>query len=146
MKSFEQRKYINAVIAHIVKHHLSAGVVNRDDEPVPMSKPISGAAVLLHILIKDGDAMKEHLVSLLTRSTIASLDDSLAARRSVLSALAQDEGLYMVDSLDAVLTLVDRLHTLLENCIKLFGDSVYIKHTPVVQQEGMRSERLFYSI
>lgn len=28
------------------------------------------------------------------------------------------------------------MHTLLENCLKLFGDSVYIKHVPVLQQEG----------
>lgn len=35
-----------------------------------------------------------------------------------------------------LLTRIDKLHNLLEACIKMFGDSVYIKHTPVLQQEG----------
>jgi telomere length regulation protein len=38
------------------------------------------------------EVLKDHLVSSLTRSTIPSLDDSLATRRSVIAALAQDEG------------------------------------------------------
>ena len=95
MKSSEQRKYINAVIASIVKNLFSAGGLNREDQPVPASKTVSGAAALVHTLIKGSDTMKEHIVSLLMRSTVPSLDDSLAARRSILSALAQDEGPYL---------------------------------------------------
>jgi telomere length regulation protein len=106
MKSFEQRKYVNAVIAHIVKQHFSGGVINREDEQLPASKAISGAVSLVNDLIKDSDTMKEHLISLLTRSTLPSLEDSLAARRSVLSALAQDEGTYPVTSVDAILICV----------------------------------------
>jgi hypothetical protein len=104
MKSSEQRKYIDAVIASIIKSHFSAGVINREDEPLPVSKTVSGAAALVHTLIKESEALKEHLVSLLTRSTIPTLDDSVAARRSVLSALAQDDGLYLVSSMGTMLT------------------------------------------
>ncbi|KAH7076906.1 telomere length regulation protein-domain-containing protein [Paraphoma chrysanthemicola] len=122
MKSFEQRKYLNAVIAFTIKQYFPNDIANRDDSPILSSKTVSGAACLLHELTKDNEALKDQLVSLVTRSTIPALDDSLSARRSVIAAVAQDD---------------DKLHNLLEACIKMFGDSVYIKHTPVLQQEAL---------
>lgn len=34
-----------------------------------------------------------------------------------------------------ILTFLDQLHTLLENSLKIFGDTFYIKHTPLLQQQ-----------
>ncbi|KAF2035856.1 hypothetical protein EK21DRAFT_53489 [Setomelanomma holmii] len=121
LKTFEQRKYLSAVVAFIAKQYFPSKIVQHEDIPVPSSKAVSGAATLLYGLTTDNELLKDHLVALLTRSTVPSLDDSLASRRSIIAAIAQDE---------------DKLHNLLENCIKMFGDSVFIKHTPVVQQEG----------
>lgn len=95
MKSFEQRKYLNAVIAAVVERYFASDVVSKDDVPILASKTVSGAASLLSNMTKDNDVLKEHLVTLLTRSTIPSLDDSLAARRSVMAVLAKEEGQYM---------------------------------------------------
>ncbi|CAO2656729.1 Nn.00g055320.m01.CDS01 [Neocucurbitaria sp. VM-36] len=120
MKSFEQRKYFNAVIAAVIKQHFASDIIRKDNAPILTSKLVSGAASLLYIISKENDILKEHLVSSLTRSTLPPLDDSLASRRSVIASLAKDE---------------NALQTLLENSIKLFGDSVYVKHTPVLQQE-----------
>jgi telomere length regulation protein len=92
MKSFEQRKYLSAVVAFAVKQYFPSDMAERDDTPVPASKAVSGAARLLYEFTKDNELLKDHLVSLLTRSTIPSLDDSLAARRSVIATVAQDEG------------------------------------------------------
>ncbi|KAJ4372180.1 telomere binding protein [Neocucurbitaria cava] len=120
MKSFEQRKYFSAVITAVTKHHLASGIATKNDVSMLSTKTISGAASLFYNIITENDILKEQLVSSLTRSTIPSLDDSLAARRSVMASLAKDE---------------NALQTLLENSIKLFGDSMYMKHTPVLQQE-----------
>jgi telomere length regulation protein len=76
MKTFEQRKYLNAILAFVVTKYFSS----------------EAAAGLIHTFTKDNDVLKEHLVSSLTRSTIPTLDDSLFARRSVMAALAKDEG------------------------------------------------------
>lgn len=83
---------MNAVIVYIIKQYFSLHGFSRDDEPLPASQIVSGAAGLLHSLLKGNEALTGHVVTLLTRSTIPSLDDSLAARRSVMAALAQDEG------------------------------------------------------
>lgn len=122
MKSFEQRKFLNALIAFVVHEYLLNHFASKMDGAMTSSKPISGAAGLIRQLIEGNDALKDHLISTLTRSTIPSLDDSLAARRSVIAVLSREE---------------EKLHTLLENAIKLFGDSIYIKHTPVIQQEAL---------
>ncbi|CAA9964536.1 telomere length regulation protein [Pyrenophora teres f. maculata] len=122
LKTFEQRKYMNAFVAFIAKKYFATEIVSKEDAPIPPSKAVSAAAALIYTLTKDNDVLKEHLVSSLTRSTIPALDDSLSARRSIVAALAKDE---------------DKLHTLLEGMIKLFGDSIYIRHTPVIQQEAL---------
>lgn len=122
MKSFEQRKFLNATIAFIVHDHLSKESVSKINVAVTSSKRISGAAGLIMQLTENNDALKDHLVSTLIRSTIPSLDDSVAARRSVIAVISRND---------------EKLHTLLENAIKLFGDSIYIKHTPIIQQEAL---------
>ncbi|KAG9188639.1 hypothetical protein G6011_07344 [Alternaria panax] len=122
MKTFEQRKYLNAIVVFVAKEYFSSETISKDDAPIVANITISSIAALFHTLIKDNDVLKEHIVSSLTRSTIPALDESLSARRSVLAALAKDD---------------EKLHTLLENLIRTFGDSVYIRHTPVLQQEAL---------
>ncbi|KAI4631649.1 uncharacterized protein J4E87_002355 [Alternaria ethzedia] len=122
MKTFEQRKYLNAIVAFVAKKYFGTETISKDDAPVATSVTIASAAALFHMLIKDNDVLKEQLVISLTRSTVPALDDSLSARRSVLAALAKDEY---------------KLYTLLEGLIKMFGDSVYVRHTPVLQQEAL---------
>ncbi|CAN9341425.1 unnamed protein product [Alternaria alternata] len=122
MKTFEQRKYLNAIVVLVTKEYFSVENVRRDDASIAVSSTVSSAAALFYTLIKDNDVLKEHLVLLLSRSTIPALDESLLCRRSALAALAKDD---------------EKLHTLLENLIKTFGDSVYIRHTPVLQQEAL---------
>ncbi|RAR02781.1 telomere length regulation protein-like protein [Stemphylium lycopersici] len=93
MKTFEQRKYMNAIVAFVVKCFLSTHSTIKKDSPITSSTTIDAVAGLIHALIKDNDVLKEHLVSSLTRSTIPALDDSLAARRSILAALTKDDAL-----------------------------------------------------
>jgi hypothetical protein len=92
MKTFEQRKYLNAIVVFVVKEYFSTEIISKDDAPIASSSTVSSAAALFHTLTNSNDVLKEHLVSSLTRSTIAALDESLLARRSVLAALAKDDG------------------------------------------------------
>jgi telomere length regulation protein len=92
LKSFEQQKYLSAVITFLIKQYFASEITRPDDAPISASKTVSGTASLLHTLTKRNEGLKDHLVSILTRSTVPSLGDSLAARRSVMAALAQDEG------------------------------------------------------
>jgi telomere length regulation protein len=92
LKAFEQRRYFNAVITFVVKQYFSSNTIRRGDSPLPELNTVSSVANLVHILVKDSESLRDHLISLLARSSIPSLDDSLDARRSVMAALSQDEG------------------------------------------------------
>ncbi|KAF1959304.1 hypothetical protein CC80DRAFT_467787 [Byssothecium circinans] len=122
MKTFEQRKYLNAIITFATKQYFGSAFETKEDAPIKASATVSGVAALIHTLVKDSEPLRESLVFALTKSSIPALDDSLLARRSVIAAIAQDE---------------DQLHSLLENSLKLFGDTFYVKHTPILQQEGL---------
>ncbi|KAJ4288006.1 telomere binding protein [Kalmusia sp. IMI 367209] len=122
MKAFEQRKYLISIIPVLSNQYLNAGISVKVAAPPEGSSFISAIAALVSELVKNNDTLKEQLVTSLTKSPLPALDDSLAARRSVIAAIAQDE---------------NQLHTLLENSLKLFGNSYYIKHTPILQQEAL---------
>lgn len=92
MKTFEQRKYMNAIITFVAKRYFANETVNKSDSLVASSDTVDAVAGLIYALVKDNDVLKEHLVSILTRSTIPVLNDSLSARRSVVAASAKDHG------------------------------------------------------
>lgn len=92
LKTHEQRKYLNSVITVLTSKHLSIISESREDSPLKPSNPISGAAAILCALIKNSDLLKDHVVTTLTKSALPALDDSLAGRRSVIAAIAQDDG------------------------------------------------------
>jgi telomere length regulation protein len=92
IKTFEQRKYLTAIVTFVAQQYFSTEMVVKDEAPIFTSVTVSSAAALFHILVKDNDVLKDHLVSSLTRSTMPALDESLSTRRSVLAALAKDEG------------------------------------------------------
>lgn len=92
MKTFEQRKYMNAIVVFVAKQYFPNEATHKIDAPIASSPIIEAAAGLIYTLTKDNDVLKEHLVSSLTRSTIPVLDESLSARRSVIAALEKDHG------------------------------------------------------
>jgi telomere length regulation protein len=94
----------------------------KGDLSLQTSSTISGAATLIHSIIKENELLRDQAVTILTQPTLAAIDDSLHARRCVIAAIAQDD---------------EKLQTVLERCLKLFGDSFYVKHTPILQQEAL---------
>ena len=92
MKIHEQRKYLNSMIIVLTSKYLSTISESREDSPLKASNPISGAAAILCAITKNSDLLKDHIVTALTKSALPALDDSLAARRSIVAAIAQDDG------------------------------------------------------
>jgi telomere length regulation protein len=92
LKAYEQRKYFNAIVTFVAQEYLSAEFERRDDTPLSASPIISGTATLLNMVLNENELLKDHSITILTQSSLASLDDSLAARRAIIAALAQDEG------------------------------------------------------
>ncbi|KAF1999545.1 hypothetical protein P154DRAFT_620965 [Amniculicola lignicola CBS 123094] len=122
LKAHEQRKYLNSTVTYTTKKYIGSNVGFNKTLPPETPSSVSALAALFNSLVKDNDLLKDHLVTSLINSSIPALDDSLYARRSAISAVAQDD---------------DQLQNLLEKSLKLFGDSFYVSHTPLLQQEAL---------
>lgn len=86
---------------------------------------VSGAAAYLSTIINNRTRRSLHLVSWLTSSSGAGLGESVAIRRVVLAVLAEFKS---------------EMELAFEKSLQQFGDQLYIKHVPILQQEGMFHE------
>lgn len=80
----------------------------------------AAASALKHI-IGDDEVRKGHLLGWLTGTPGAGLGEECGIRRAAIAVLADDR---------------EAITTVLEKSLSQFGDQLYIKHTPMLQQEG----------
>lgn len=119
----EQRYVIYAVIKLLSRDHLSAPVLSEDSARWWQADAgkISAAAGLISLTVANEEHRKGHLINWLTSSSGAGIGDGIAIRRAVIVSLARDN---------------TDIETVLEKSLQQFGDQLYIKHTPTLQQEG----------
>ncbi|KAM7217406.1 DNA replication checkpoint protein tel2 [Rhypophila decipiens] len=117
LRPTEQRKVLFTVL-----RILSQDYLNRlGDSHKDTSKPvISSSASAISNIMGSNESLRSHLVEWLTSSSGAGLGEGIGIRRAVLAVVAQDK---------------DSIVTVLEKSISQFGDQLYIKHSPILQQE-----------
>ncbi|KAI9850859.1 MAG: telomere binding protein [Thelocarpon superellum] len=122
LMAHEQRNILYLILRLMPKTYLTSTPSNGDQErwwEVDAGK-VGGAAALIAGLIEGIDSLKNDLVSWLTGSSGGGAGDAVNIRRAAIAALSGDEG---------------RDVAVLEKSLQQFGDSVYMKHTPVLYQE-----------
>lgn len=113
----EQKRIIFAVLKHLSEAFLNS----LEDTDLSPNRTIFAAAGVVDKIVSNDESRKAHLVSWLTSSTGAGLGDGIGIRRAVLAALARDK---------------ECINLILEKSINQFGDQLYIKHSPILQQQG----------
>lgn len=118
LSQLEQKRVLYAVLRHLSESSLNKlGIAD-----TPEASTIIGAAAgVVEKLVENETSRKNHLVVWLTGATGAGLGDAVGIRRAVLAVLAQDR---------------EAITTVLEKSLHQFGDELYIRHSPVLQQEG----------
>lgn len=111
----EQRSMLFSVLKSLSNLYLNNADVSSD-----ASRFTSAAAGIIDRLIAGDARHTAHLVAWLTSATGAGLGDSIGIRRAVLAVLARDR--------DSIVTVFDK-------SLNQFGDYLYIRHTPMLQQE-----------
>lgn len=96
LKPHEQRKYLNSVIAFLANTYFANSTEYKDDTPLKTTGFLSGATSLIHSLIKRSEVLQDHLVDSLTKSPLNAIEGSLDMRRSVISAISQEEGEWVI--------------------------------------------------
>ena len=126
LPSFDQRNALYSVLKIATREHLSSPITTEDNSQWWKRDTyiVSAVAGLINSLIADDEARKNYLISWITNSSGAGIGDGIAIRRAVVASLAQDK---------------NDMETILDKSLQQFGDQLYIKHTPTLQQEGMTS-------
>lgn len=114
----DQRKLLFSVLNLLATKHLTSSDRDASAEDYPTVWAVAGA---LKALIGASETRKTELVGWLTDVSGAGIGESCAIRRAALATLAHDK--------EAILSV-------LEKTLSLFGDQLYIRHSPMLQQEG----------
>lgn len=114
----EQRKMLFSTIKQF-----SADYLDRlgHCETVESRSRISAVAGALKAIVGETEGTRSHLVDWLTSSSGAGLGENVGIRRAVLAVVSQYR---------------DEMVNILEKSLGQFGDQLYIKHSPILQQEG----------
>lgn len=114
----EQRNVLLSLLKTIAELHLNrlGGNDTASERTI-----ISAAAGVINKLVANNSKYMFHLVTWLTNATGAGVGDGIGIRRAVLAVLASDR---------------DSITTVFEKSLNNFGDFLYIKHSPMLQQEG----------
>lgn len=121
--SFEQRNFILASLKLVSSDFLSSITTSEDgaDWWRADAATISAAAGLIKLILADEDSRKTQVLAWLTSSSGAGVGEGIAVRRAVMAVLAADKSL---------------METIFDKSLLQFGDQLYIKHTPTMQQDG----------
>lgn len=122
----EQRNVLFSLLKAISELHLNT--LEGYDGPNERAVVAATASVINRLVANDAKYMS-HLVAWLTNATGAGLGDGIGIRRAVLAVLAADR---------------DSIVTVFGKSLNQFGDFLYIKHTPMLQQEGTYDLALLY--
>jgi telomere length regulation protein len=114
----EQRKVLLVLLKLLSDLYLNSIENSEFNEDYPT---IWASVGVLQLLIAKNDSQRNNLVTWLTSASGAGIGEGCGIRRAAVAALA--------DFKESILTV-------LEKSLNQFGDQLYIKHTPILQQEG----------
>lgn len=129
MPTLEQKSVLNSALRLLVRRYVSDDP-NHDNpdwwqEDVAV---VSAAAAYLNALLDGNATRKEMLLSWLTSLSGAGIGEAIGIRRAAIAVFSQSK--YDLESI-------------LEKSMQQFGDQLYIKHTPSLQQDGTLRLLLF---
>ncbi|KAL2261164.1 hypothetical protein VTK26DRAFT_4617 [Humicola hyalothermophila] len=114
----EQRKVLFSVLKLLSAQHLDRLGRCDSGESKPFVSAVAGA---LNSIMRPDENLRRHLVEWLVSSSGAGLGEGVGIRRAVLAVVSQYR---------------DDMMAVLEKSLGQFGDQLYIKHSPMLQQEA----------
>ena len=113
------KKVLGIFLEHLARAYLNAAA----PEDASSNATISAAAGIIDVALASDEVAKDHLVGWCCSPSGAGLGNLVGIRRAVIAVLAQD---------------AETITKLLDKSLAQFGDQLYIKHTAILQQEGMK--------
>ncbi|KAK4132337.1 putative DNA binding protein [Trichocladium antarcticum] len=114
----DQRKILFSILKLFSTDYLDRLGRCESEQSKPLVSAVAGA---LNSIVSADENERKHLVEWLTGSSGAGLGEGVAIRRAVMAVVAQQK---------------DDIVAVLEKSLAQFGDQLYIKHSPMLQQEA----------
>ncbi|KAI1075726.1 telomere length regulation protein-domain-containing protein [Whalleya microplaca] len=114
----EQRRVLLVILKLLSDNYLNSIDSNDTAEDHPI---ISAAVGALKLITENDEARKNTLTTWLTSGSGAGIGEGCGIRRAVIAALADDK---------------EAISVVLEKSLTQFGDQLYIRHSPTLQQEA----------
>ncbi|KAI9879960.1 MAG: telomere binding protein [Pleopsidium flavum] len=116
----ERRTFLYSLLRIMPKKFMIMSKLSDDNRDVREDMAIGGAAALIAGVIKDNNELTDSLITWLSGPSGGGVGADVSIRRAALAALSNDLGAIQV---------------VLEKNMQIFGDELYIKHTPILHQE-----------
>ncbi|KAK5624704.1 hypothetical protein RRF57_000420 [Xylaria bambusicola] len=123
----EQRQVLLLVLKLLSDLYLNSINDTKTNEEYPT---IWASVGILQSIIANNDAQRDNLVTWLTSASGAGVGERCGIRRAAVAALAVHK---------------ESISTVLERSLSQFSDQLYIKHAPILQQEGKLYKRFHLS-
>ncbi len=99
---------------------------------------VAGAAALFFRLSNGSADLRGVLIRWLTGTATSGIGHGIGVCRAVIASIAHDERKLFVPLLDPNTNgQVESIREVFSHSLSQFGDPLYIKHTPILQQEGL---------
>ncbi|KAK0731082.1 telomere length regulation protein-domain-containing protein [Lasiosphaeris hirsuta] len=118
MPQMDQRKVLFSVLKVFSDEYLNRLGSCESEQSSAMIAACAGA---IRSLVGTSETRRHYLIEWLTSSSGAGLGESVGIRRAVVAIVSQDK---------------ESIINVLEKSINQFGDQLYIKHSPILQQEA----------
>lgn len=135
----EQRTVLHSILRNLSERHLGDTRSEiHDEKQQDCSKALGGAAALISNLVENNEILKDGLADWLTGISGDDIGMELNIRRAVVSALANDHGELLIETIDLpAYIFLDRMLSVYKKSLESFGDKLSITYTPILRQEGI---------
>lgn len=135
----EQKTLLFSIIRILSEMQLSTDGPTQDLRRVGQSTAIGGVAALIKAILDDVQILQDFLVEWLVGVSADAVGYVHITHRAVTVALSSIPGEYLNLELQYFIPLnrlPEQATKALQKGLTLFGDKLYIKHTPILHQEG----------
>ncbi|KAF2459793.1 telomere length regulation protein-domain-containing protein [Lineolata rhizophorae] len=122
MSSYQQQQFLSSTLAFLNVEVLPPKPEDGLPGGLQPTKAIGGSAALLRAIYAHSESLENKLISWLLSPASLGADGSFDLLRALVLALSPK---------------ADTVSAVLEKAITQFSDSLYIKHTPIIQQEAI---------
>ena len=135
----DQKTLLYSLIRILSKQHLQTEVSPRDSRREGQSKAIGGVAAVIKAIVGVVPTLQDHLGEWLGGISAIAVGQGHTTHRAVIAVSSTIPGEHLNAGLQYLYQLNDlpgQVNKGLEKGMSLFGDKLYIKHTPTLHQEG----------